>query len=190
LEGLENVQTMSTNTSIQYSGIVNLSGFDNLNYAQHVNIQNNEDLVSINAMNSLENVNNSIFISSNANLKTVNGFNNLVSVGNGVGISFSSALETISGFDKIETITNTLNMSNNPSLTEVNGFNMLTSVGGDVDLRGNSSLQNIDFLENVVVGNGVRVDSAYTGDKLSSDSVFCLSNDNFLSGDKSLVCEG
>lgn len=149
--------------------LTNFEGLNSLEKVGRLVIQENENLVSLNGLESLATIGtqnevgllNELFIKNNVMLQNLDGLNNLVEVGFGTNMT-------------------RVNIWGNPVLENIDGLESLASIHssepifgqgltGNLWINGNSQLTNINGLSNLTNMHGGNVSFMYVGDLIGAD---------------------
>nr|NQU90819.1 T9SS type A sorting domain-containing protein [Bacteroidota bacterium] len=165
LSGLENLTLIEGNIDIQYcNSLTNLNGLNNIesiNGSIGVYIRDNDALLSLVGLESLETITGSLRIGSwasgNNSLFNLVGLENLTLVGGDMEIGGNNSLVNCSGLNNLSEIGGRLLISHNDNLVNLEGLGSLISVGDDCSVSNNPSLTNFTGLNNLTTIEGILV---------------------------------
>ncbi|WP_282179859.1 hypothetical protein [Maribacter stanieri] len=158
LSSLANLQEVSGFLRIVANDdLKNLNGLEGLKKVGHLNLEENEQLESIEALSGLEVIYGEItnytvhdfeglFISYCPSLTTLEGLQNISSVVK-ITIRLNDALVDLNGLRGLISVSDNLELLRNDGLTTLYGFNQLESVGNRFTIRQLNSLISLEGLE-------------------------------------------
>lgn len=148
LNGLNNVQIMTSFDISSNDNLKDLSGLDNLKNCDWLQIISNNNLKYLNSLNELTTIYGSLYISNNPNLININGLNKLKALYE-IYITNNSKLKNLVGLSSLETIAwESFYITNNQSLESFIGLDKLKNVG-QLQIENNESLKNLKGLEHI-----------------------------------------
>ena len=186
LTGLEALNNVVGYLTVENNNLLpNLTGIENLSLSgvSSVNftISDNNNLVSLNGLNSLNFVPGTLTISGNAILQnltgletltsmselhiwqnpllvSLTGLENVVSVGNTISILGNENLPNLNGLSGVTTLGFNLEIKSNDNLLSLEGLTSLTSIGKDLVVSFNDSLVNFTGLEGITTIGGFEIE--------------------------------
>lgn len=149
LEALSNIKSIGGNFTITYTEqLINTSDLVSLDEIRGaIIISDNEGLEDITEIANLSFHGTSIDIQNNQNLKSINGFNSYQDI-NDIKIINNISLDSVQGFNGVKTILFDVRFNLNHNLQIIDGFNGLDSCR-TLFLQNNNSLKNISGFESV-----------------------------------------
>lgn len=162
---IEGTLLIKENGSLPY-----LAGLGNLEHVENLMIINNDGLVNLTGLESLDTINGYVRIWYNDLITSLSGLDSLSFVGSDLMIEGNYALQNCKGMENLKRVGGSLVvgciagwMHYNRSLKSLAGFNNLSSVGGLLWINCNDSLTDLTGLESLVtIGDGL----AINGNKL------------------------
>lgn len=156
LNAFKNITILNGNLAIQgNSALENLRGLENIVSAPGISIVENDNLGSLQGLNSLEEAGN-IVIQSNPALKNMSGLDNLRHVDR-MRIIDNSGLMTLEGIERLSSIggiedeiwTGNFEISGNPSLNSLTSFSQLREIEGSLKIQKNLTLLSLKGLDSL-----------------------------------------
>ena len=147
--------------SVVNTNLIDLTGLNQLKEAYTIGIIQNDGLKSLNGLQQIERIEETLTILKNKNLEEIDALLNLSAIGNQLNIQDNEKLASIKPLSGIKKII-AVNLIKNASLVSLDGLENLDSVFGVsvtgepyLDILNNESLKDISALENLkfVAGN-------------------------------------
>lgn len=144
LYGLNSLEVVDGEAMIAMNyQLPNLVGLNSLNHVDWLIIGSNEQLVSLNGLNNLTSVTNSVDIIDNQSLDNLEGLNSLSTIGGNLTIYFNDNLINLDGLNDLEFIDSELQIRYNESLISINGLsNIDPEFLYSFEIESNNSLTN------------------------------------------------
>lgn len=160
LAGLGNVSIIHDSLIIKNNPkLVTLEGLTNLSDVDHLLIQENDTLSTLEALISIQNFHGSIQIIDNDSLTNLKGLDSIMTIPGELAITYNDNLTSFEGLNNLETIEGFLAFRNNPQLSDITALMNLDSVLGDfVFIAENNSLQSLSGLDNMFYIGGSAID--------------------------------
>ncbi|WBL23792.1 hypothetical protein [Zunongwangia sp. HRR-M8] len=125
-------------------GLYNLQGLNNLKSVRSISFEES-NIVSLDGLNSLENIEKLLKIQRCHNLVDLKGLENVTSIGNGyssqgISINYNSGFKNLSGINSLTQIKGTLEIRGNELMSNLDGLERLTEIQNDIQIIGNKAL--------------------------------------------------
>lgn len=179
LSPLSQLNSVGGTINIQHTDCIDLSGLDNISYANKLHIASNDLMLNFNGLGSLseigaggihmqhqaaledfagleslENINGKIFVALCPSISSLRGLDNLENVGASITIAGCNALTSLDNLNSLETVGSQLAIHGCTALTDLDGLNNLVSTVG-LSLYGNTSLSDLSALSSLTdLGSG------------------------------------
>lgn len=148
LERIEGARIISNNNLVNFRGLESLEtvGGDTPYFnARIFEIYDNNSLVDLTGLDSLRSIAGDAIFAANENLISLNGLENLEAIGNSLDV-FSNNLKDFKTLESLETIGGHLQIATSPRLTDLQGLENLKSIGDMVGIQQNPYLDDITAL--------------------------------------------
>ena len=147
---LESIISVKKNISIKNTICKDFKGLENISLSYDsakLTIENNNELLSCNGLNSITKTH-EIYIANNEALLNLEGLMSLHSVTNHIWITSNSALNSLTGIKNLRNI-KTFNINNNISLLNLIGLENIIKTTGEFVISSNDKLENLKGLNNL-----------------------------------------
>lgn len=125
-----NVETMNGVVSISQNGsLVEILGFEKLTDLSVLDINNNENLITISSFASLSTINSRISINSNQSLAEISPFTSLIQITGSLNIESNSLLPSLPSFPVLTAVDEGIRIDTNPTLDDFCGLTNLIDNG-------------------------------------------------------------
>ena len=160
LNGLKNLE--SVGGTLELSGNEDLNSLEALEsitiVEENLNINNNNILANLNGLEGIESVGGYVSISYNNQLNSLSGLDNLATIEKYLIISFNNSLENLTELGSLQSIGEYLSINDNPALTSLQGLEGIESLGGRLTIANNAVLTSLSQLGSITtIGGEIQV---------------------------------
>ena len=159
LEGLNNVTLSYVYSDLTINNndrLVSLDALNKITSLNRLSIHNNKALLHLDGFISIYNIRNDIRVISNYSLIAITGLENLNYVGDMLEISGNNSLTTLEGLENISALEN-LTIYNNDNLYNLKGLDNLKKCNHTFLLTSNKSLNNLHNLKSLTSIGGITI---------------------------------
>jgi hypothetical protein len=144
LSGLEMLSSVGGVITVSNNpALTSLNGIGSLSQVDAVEINGNNVLTNLDALNLLDHIPGNITINANAMLSDITGLENITSIGTALSILNSPGLTNLHGLESLDSIGGALFISVNQNLVSLSALDSLSSLGGSITIYSNPSLEEL-----------------------------------------------
>jgi len=152
LKGIGESLVIRTNPAL-----TTLQGLENLEFlGRSLFVESNHGLTDLEHLGSLDTLY-SLKVKDNEGLNTLNGLQDVVYIENSLEIIGNDALYSLTGLENLVTINGSLEINDNPKLENLVGFDGLTTVKSDFSIINNQKLSSFNGLPTNFTAGGVEI---------------------------------
>lgn len=154
LNGFEMLTLINDGMEIRSTAITDFTGLNSLHQingrlqGNSVSITNNQNLLSLNGLESLDSIQRSFFLLDNERLESIAALSNLRYIGGRLSI-LNSSLSEITSLSSITPIAASVEIGENPNLVSLDQLPLADKIDGSIEIRDNISLIDITSVANV-----------------------------------------
>ncbi len=150
MSGFSNLSYVGKSFSIGDIANNNLSAFSNLSYVGENFIISTCNISDLSDFQNLSTIGEGITIYNNNSLLNINGLNSIDKLGGDLIIRKNEVLNCLSGLNNLDTVGGDLTILTNDSLVNIMDLEYLVSIGGELTIEDNDTLQNLSGLDNIL----------------------------------------